>query len=176
MDIPKDYPVQPLKPEDKAKDRVTCGTCGLSWDDGMNTSLTPTPSARCPFESFHEESYMLYRVWSLDVWGHSSGDCEQPHQPGCAMLIFAENTNNVTCDCDRHDHCEGYFVNDRCSVGTIEVPEGATDAEIVSLLVSEGFLKDGVTLQNVDIEDMGDDLYVNEVKDGKPVFQLECKT
>jgi hypothetical protein len=33
---------------------ATCGNCGLSWDDSIVTSLTPAPSARCPFEGFHE--------------------------------------------------------------------------------------------------------------------------
>jgi hypothetical protein len=51
--IPKSHPVQPLKPNQKAKDKATCGYCGLSWDDGKATSMTPTPSARCPFEYFH---------------------------------------------------------------------------------------------------------------------------
>lgn len=47
-DIPADFPVQPLSEGD-----MTCGTCGLSWDDSISTSLTPAPSGRCPFESFH---------------------------------------------------------------------------------------------------------------------------
>lgn len=51
--IPADFPVQPLKPNQKAEDRVTCGHCGLSWDDAIITSMTPAPSARCPFEAFH---------------------------------------------------------------------------------------------------------------------------
>ena len=34
--------------------KSTCGTCGLSWDDSIVTSYTPAPSARCPFEYFHE--------------------------------------------------------------------------------------------------------------------------
>lgn len=51
--IPKDWPVRPLKNGQNAKDKCTCGHCGLSWDDGKVTSMTPTPSARCPFESFH---------------------------------------------------------------------------------------------------------------------------
>ena len=51
--IPKTWPVQPLKPGQKAKDKATCGYCGLSWDDGVSTSMTPTPSGRCPFEYFH---------------------------------------------------------------------------------------------------------------------------
>lgn len=52
--IPKDYPVQPLKVGEPAKVRATCGTCELLWDDGISTSLTPTPAARCPFEAYHK--------------------------------------------------------------------------------------------------------------------------
>jgi hypothetical protein len=52
-DVPEDWPVQPIDPADPAKDRVTCGQCGRSWDDGVVTSMTPAPSARCPFEAFH---------------------------------------------------------------------------------------------------------------------------
>ena len=32
------------------RDIVTCGACGRSWDDSIPTSMTPAPSARCPFE------------------------------------------------------------------------------------------------------------------------------
>jgi hypothetical protein len=53
-DIPKSFPVRPLKPGEPAKDRVTCGTCGLSWDDSKPTEYTPAPSARCPFEYYHK--------------------------------------------------------------------------------------------------------------------------
>lgn len=51
--IPADFVPQPLQPGQAAKDRVTCGHCGLSWDDGVSTGRTPTPSGRCPFEYFH---------------------------------------------------------------------------------------------------------------------------
>jgi len=53
--VPKDYPVQPLKRGESCEDKATCETCGLSWDDGKVTSMTPVPSGRCPFESFHED-------------------------------------------------------------------------------------------------------------------------
>lgn len=53
--IPGNFAVQPLKPGEKAKDKVTCGTCGLSWDDAIPTAWTPAPSGRCPFEYFHAE-------------------------------------------------------------------------------------------------------------------------
>ena len=51
--IPKNYPVKVLRANSRAKDRCTCMTCGRSWDDGISTSMTPTPSGRCPFEAFH---------------------------------------------------------------------------------------------------------------------------
>lgn len=54
--IPADFPVQPLKKGQDAKnprDKKTCGHCGLSWDDGQPTLWTPAPSARCPFEYYH---------------------------------------------------------------------------------------------------------------------------
>jgi hypothetical protein len=54
MKIPSDWPVRPLRNFAKAKDPVTCGTCGRSWDDAKSTSMTPTPAGRCPFEAFHE--------------------------------------------------------------------------------------------------------------------------
>ena len=33
---------------------ATCGNCRRSWDDSIVTSMTPAPSARCPFEGFHD--------------------------------------------------------------------------------------------------------------------------
>jgi hypothetical protein len=52
--VPSSWPVRPLSPNEKAKERATCGECGRSWDDGRATGMTPAPSARCPFEEFHE--------------------------------------------------------------------------------------------------------------------------
>jgi hypothetical protein len=54
IEIPADFPVRPLQPGDAARERVTCGTCDLSWDDALVTEWTPAPSARCPFEYFHD--------------------------------------------------------------------------------------------------------------------------
>lgn len=56
--IPTDYPVRPLGSDVPAEDPVQCNTCGLSWDDALVTGLTPAPSARCPFEPFHEADYI----------------------------------------------------------------------------------------------------------------------
>lgn len=58
--VPASFPVRPLRPgsaeAEAARDLVTCGNCGRSWDDGVATSYTPAPSGRCPFEAFHKES------------------------------------------------------------------------------------------------------------------------
>lgn len=53
--VPDDFPVRPLGPDDDATVRATCGACLRSWDDAVSTSWTPAPSARCPFEYFHED-------------------------------------------------------------------------------------------------------------------------
>jgi hypothetical protein len=58
--IPADFPVRPIDTDDPEQVRnvtrgATCGTCGLTWDDAIPTSMTPAPAARCPFEYFHEE-------------------------------------------------------------------------------------------------------------------------
>lgn len=56
LPIPQDWPVRPI-PSDVARGAgvrvVTDVYCGLSWDDGIVTSMTPAPSGRCPFEPFH---------------------------------------------------------------------------------------------------------------------------
>ena len=49
---------------------ATDGACGLSWDDSIITSMTPAPSARCPFERFHK-----YREGWTDVnFGSFAGE------------------------------------------------------------------------------------------------------
>lgn len=53
--VPKTFAVQPLKPGQPAEDKMTCGTCGRSWDDAIATAWTPVPSGRCPFEYYHAD-------------------------------------------------------------------------------------------------------------------------
>lgn len=55
--IPADWPVQPIE-GDAVHDAAAptyCCTCFLFWDDAIVTSMTPAPSARCPFENFHDD-------------------------------------------------------------------------------------------------------------------------
>lgn len=47
-DVPEHWPVQPT-----SDGTHTCGGCGRSWNDDVSTSITPSPSGRCPFEAFH---------------------------------------------------------------------------------------------------------------------------
>lgn len=54
--IPKDFPVRPLRRGTVRKGRMTCGTCGMSWDDDKPTAWTPVPGGRCPFEYYHKET------------------------------------------------------------------------------------------------------------------------
>jgi hypothetical protein len=43
-------------------DAATCGTCGMTWNDALITSRTPTPSARCPYEHIHTEIAELRKL------------------------------------------------------------------------------------------------------------------
>jgi hypothetical protein len=61
-DIPPDHEVQPIAEGGfntpllvEARDPATCGACGLTWDDGISTGITPVPGGRCPFEYFHDD-------------------------------------------------------------------------------------------------------------------------
>ena len=94
------------------------------------------------------QSIITYTVWSLEVWGHSSDDCEV----GCPCMVecMGPSTDEDAPICETCQGCEGvigqgcpegnyvhddcadcdaeYSVNDRCKVGTLEVTtdEGAT--------------------------------------------------
>ena len=109
-----------------------------------------------------------YRAISLDVWGHGPDEHEE-------------------FDCD--GECEGYFVNDVHCAGKIEVDaeehvynEGSpsefyrhssSDAEIIRVLVEDGFLTPDCTADNIEIDGSDDlTLYINRKEDGKPLLQL----
>lgn len=57
--IPEDYPVKSLKFGEEGESIAQCGTCHRWWDDAKSTSMTPTPSGRCPFEYFHADTDAL---------------------------------------------------------------------------------------------------------------------
>lgn len=61
-------------PASSDDDMATCGTCGLTWNDVIPSSLTPAPSGRCPFEYIHEEMEELAALKALaeEAEGYSS--------------------------------------------------------------------------------------------------------
>lgn len=52
-----------------------CGTCGKSWNDDKSTSVTPTPSGRCPFEYDHKYA-SLHMTASDSVTVQSKPKCD----------------------------------------------------------------------------------------------------
>ena len=46
---------------------TVCGNCGRGWDDSVSTSMTPTPSGRCPFEYDHEDSWYNLRYKETEI-------------------------------------------------------------------------------------------------------------
>lgn len=43
-----------------------CGNCGVAWNDAVSTSVTPTPSARCPFEDQHNDIRDLLHDYAVN--------------------------------------------------------------------------------------------------------------
>lgn len=72
---------------------------------------------------------------------------------------------------------DGYDVNDVYpSRGSVTLRDGMTDAQIVSSLRREGFIGSRVRTKRVRVDgDMGDALYIEDAKDGKPVYQLRVR-
>jgi len=89
----------------------------------------------------------LYTIWALDVWGHGPADCDCLHG------------------------CDGYWVNDRCKVGSIDIVEGMTDDALLALLDTEGYLHADLCV----FDAQGDEscYYVESKADGRPLLQLE---
>lgn len=89
--IPKDHPIQPLAPgEDIYPGKATCGTCGLSWDDSVSTSLTPTPAGRCPFEAFHTATPRAKKPKEETVTAGDLPDLTGHHLPGGDPFLLCE--------------------------------------------------------------------------------------
>lgn len=141
---------------------------------------------------FHHEpsgntKTITYTVWSLDVWGHSSDECCGGY--GCSCIVLDENADGTHDD----DHCDAEFtVNDRCEVGTIECTAIGTrynvgsqhefesfsvpDEEFVRVLMADNFLKPEVKVGDLDFDgDTEEHVYVEDSKNGRPIFELEKK-
>jgi hypothetical protein len=66
-EISEDNGAQPQL-DDDGKTKVVeaqCGECGKTWNDALITERTPAPSARCPYESIHEEIEEFTKLTAL---------------------------------------------------------------------------------------------------------------
>lgn len=100
-------------------------------------------------------------VISLDMWGHVHADCEEDCPCGGP-------------DADCCDHC-GEEENNRHKVGAIEAADEATDAELIELLISEGFLAE-LARNKVALDDYSDGYEIDVVDDdGRKLFVLQKK-
>lgn len=140
---------------------------------------------------------LVFRVWGLDVWGHAADDCEVEHEKDCCeaasdSFVLGEDDDGAkdACDCDRHEQCDGYTVNDRTKFGTIEVrAEGQrwnvgtpqeftsfhpTDKAVIDALIAALYLEIGCTEETIEIDgDWDFSLAVDRKSDGRPLLQIE---
>ncbi len=138
--------------------------------------------------SFEIKCNITYTVRSLDVLGHSANECKDYDCPCNDLSSGRYHHNDRICQCD-------YQVNDSSSVGTIEIEtdEGATynidlpehtftswwisNEAILKSLIDNGFLKEGVILDKIEIGGTVDeDLTIDQKDNGKPIFQLEFES
>lgn len=82
-DVPDDFPVRPLAVGVTLPGMATCGACGRSWDDTIPTAWTPSPSARCPFEYFHDNETCDYHALSAEV-----GAYKRDSMTGGSELVY----------------------------------------------------------------------------------------
>lgn len=101
-----------------------------------------------------------YKVWSLDVLGHGSDECCEAYNCPC---VIGEHSHNL-------DGCDSEFqVNDRCEVGKIVCEKVQKTSGYV--LWSE--VEDTVTLGDLEFEGDDEHIYLNDSRNGRPIFQLE---
>jgi len=68
---------------------------------------------------------------------------------------------------------DGYEVNNEHNAGKIEIPAMLDNAGLVKLLKKEGFLKETVTVKQVEIESPGEGfIEIREKKTGEPIYFL----
>lgn len=110
-----------------------------------------------------------WRVYTLDVWGHTHSECGEVDD-GC--LCRKLNDAGEYEDTGQECHCD-YSVNDRCSIGTIETSDLATEVEIWCCLVEAGIAKGLISRAEFESDD-ADTIYINDAETGRPVFALEA--
>lgn len=116
-----------------------------------------------------------YTVWSIDAWGHAPSECCAGYD--CPCITVPEDEHGETHD-EVHDEdrcrCD-YQFNDRCRIGTIELSPDGSSEEILTALC-EDFLRGVPALYEIDDPSYdGENFYVNAVKNGKPILQVEAE-
>jgi hypothetical protein len=117
-----------------------------------------------------------YKVRSLDVWGHAASECEHDE---CDCEVTAEGERVHDDDCNRHEHCEGWNINNMFTAGTIEVDDNADDASVIQTMIEHGYLKECAKTECTidDCNGMGEFLTVVETSnDSMPVYVLESES
>ncbi len=111
-----------------------------------------------------------YKVWSLDVWGHSHKDCGSCDS-GCECVKLNEETGEYE-DTDHECQC-GYDVNDRFPVGSVDIPSDATDSEVLRIFDANGFIHAPLCV----VDDYSDECCfgIASKDNDRPLFQLECQ-
>lgn len=88
---------------------ATCGNCGFSWNDALMTSLTPTPSGRCPNEYGHEDEDEDEDIMTIYVTRSSGSDGAIliliDTAEGAGPIRVAVNDGNVFAQAD-YEHSE----------------------------------------------------------------------
>lgn len=114
-----------------------------------------------------------FTVWSLDVWGHESSECCAGYgcDGACVHVVNDEGEereehDDLTCQCS-------YTINDRCRVGSVEIPENADDKAILEILDEENYIHAGLC----EIDDYSDgtvfDVLAKEHR--RPLLSLESE-
>ena len=69
---------------------------------------------------------------------------------------------------------DGFSVNDRHEVGSVELSDDATCADVVKALIANGLITPQTTAEQVSMDDASDvDLYLDNATSGEPLFHLE---
>lgn len=72
------------------------------------------------------------------------------------------------------NEADGFTVNDRREVGSVELSDDATCADVVKALIAKGLLTPRTSARHIDMDDSsGVDLFLDDAANGEPLFQLE---
>jgi len=69
---------------------------------------------------------------------------------------------------------DGFEVNEIYSKDQdLEIPTQATNSEIIRILKEEGFINKTAKNENIEIDDSGDEIWINDARTGEPIYNLK---